>query len=262
MNTTLFEIFPSVNALVEDIHSHSAKLWTQRRERSRWSGGQTLEESASLALRGCLQTATLIEPLIERALSLVDIPVRARARIHDVAGGCPDVPAYLMGEPEHFNALRVVESEATPVRVFVPLVCSAAISADKIAERGAAIAAFCIALGTVRPVQLYGYTAGDGKRNLCVQLATAPFVASEVGYCLTSPAFMRQVCYGWLDTRDWSGAWADWSGYGQRCPRQAIGAADEDLVLDYAFSADGRIADADKWLRETLARYIGEPLEV
>lgn len=262
MNPTLFEIFPSVSALVKDIHSHSAKLWPQRGHRSAWSGNQTLEESARLALNGCLQTAARLAPLVERALSLVDIPVRARTRVQDVAGGCPDVPAYLQGEPEHFHALRVVESEATPVRVFVPLVCSAVINAEVIAERGAAIAALCLALGTVRSVELYGYTAGDGKRNACIKLATAPFVASEVGYCLTSPAFMRQVCYGWLDTQGWSGAWADWSGYGQTCPRECLGAADEDLVLDYAFSADGRIADADKWLRETLACYIGEHSEV
>lgn len=258
MNQTLFEIFPSVSALCEDIHSNSAKLWEKRHERNSWSGQQTIGEAQALAAGGCLATAARLSPLVERALSLVDIPVRARARVRDVAGGCPDVPAYLMGEPEHFNALRVVESEATPVRVFVPLVCSASIAARTIEQRGAVIAAFCIALGTIRPVELYGYTAGDGRKNACIKLATAPFVASEVGYALTSPAFMRQVCYGWLDTRDWSGAWADWSGYGQRCPRAAIGAADDDLVLDYAFSEDGRIADADKWLRDTLAQFTAQ----
>ena len=259
MNPTLFEIFASVSNLCEDIHKHSSKLWPQRDKRTAWSGNKTIAEAMNLAREGCTATAARLAPAIERALSLVDIPVRARSRCQDVAGGCPNVPAYLMGEPEHFNAFRVEDSDTTPVRVFVPLVCSATINAEKVEERGATIAAFCIALGTFRPVELYGYTAGDGSKNACIKLATSPFVTSEVGYILTSAAFMRQVCYGWLDTRGWSGSWASWSGYGQKTPRDSIGAAESDLVLDYAFSESGEMDDSAQWLKSTLAKFVGEP---
>jgi len=199
-----------------------------------------------------------ITPLIDRYLSMVDIPTVGRQRVMDVCGGCPQVPAYLLGEPEHFATVRAVESESGPIRVVYDPTSSASVDAESLLKRGAAAAAFVLALSATRPVELWVTSSIDGSSVPMIRLGTSPFVTSEVAFAVGHVAFARQLIYGWGRVHTgYPGWWADWMSHGDPdvALRRAVEAQPDDVVLGPATQGSPSVKDPDGWLQDTVRRF-------
>lgn len=255
MNTDKFTYYESVQEFVSILSGPMPG----RGEASEWNGNLSWEEARDKALKGSIEDAARIEPLIERFLHAVDIPTPGRARVRDVCGGLPVVPEFLSGNPEHFSDLRMIESESAPVRVWFDPTSSAVVSAESLLERGAAVAAFVLALSTTRPVELWIATSNQGRTTPCIKLGASPFVTSEVAFAVGHVAFARSLTYGWSSQFwRWSGLWAAWfrPSDPDQSLREALKAAPEDIVLGPAYRGHKSITDPEGWIRDTLHSFV------
>lgn len=204
---------------------------------------------------------------VETARSMVsqftqEIEVPHTTWQHDVAGFFPDVPAFLAGEPENMWVQQAETSDSTPVRIWVGVSSSWGVDYAQLAKRGAAIAAFAIALSERRPVYITPFVIdGDSPHNyrcaISWDLQTSPMILSEVVGHLAHPSVIRHLglhTTGLLDSKSNGHFYPGHENIDDL--RRWLGAKDSDIVLKTIFLLDDLLTNPVKWIQDNLSRYL------
>lgn len=119
----------------------------------------------------------------------------------DIAGGFPNVPAYLAGHPLAMRRRMTDATASAPLAIVVDLATSSGVSSKTIERRGAAILALTRLLTMRRPVELWaGCLTGAGHNDrecaaIFTKIATQPLDLATAAYVMTSAGFPRCLIY-------------------------------------------------------------------
>lgn len=171
-----------------------------------WDFGASFDASVALAERGWPEGMTRVRPL-EAALTAKLASHMERVEWHpDTTGHVLDVAAYVSGEPEHWYVptYTVSPSAGQAVRIVFNAATSAAISAEVMAARGAALCALIQAFGVAgRPVRVEACIAirgGDrthhAETRICVKDFDAALDMDRLVFALAHPAMLRRLWFG------------------------------------------------------------------
>lgn len=206
----------------------------------------------------------------------------------EVYGYYPDIPSYLAGQPQAMWMEHKVTADHAPIRLWVGLTSSAMIEENRLIERGAALAAFCIAMANVRPVVLTPFwTLGsvkrrgdrdyyydrrgarrqnkngdpnDGVRNMIISydISTQPLILSEI-LSIARPEVTRYVgiemcrhLFGQDASEDSSFAH---DSFDERKMREHMNIPDTDLYLPPIYGSDPLLDNPVKWIQDNIARF-------
>lgn len=132
---------------------------------------------------------------IKRAIPKGNTARTTKKRGLDVIGGCPNVPAYLSGNPA---CMYRVKNERTmgAYNVFVDSSVHCRIQKSQVREAGIEILLRVLQLSAKYPVNLYvGDTGFYDNKYHCSMVkivdAGKPFNIARISYALTEPAFLR-----------------------------------------------------------------------
>jgi hypothetical protein len=191
----------------------------------------------------------------------------------DVMGSTPCVPAVIAGHPHAMRRRVARPRDSRTVRVFVSLVCSAGISADKMLARGCAI------LGLVEALQASGvHVELHAVAELpCSPLDVVhvvpietPLDVSRAGFALAHPAFTRHTMYTGIgrnknvQSERFNGGWIRYDQgqrdrqNGNKVGRAIVGASPQDVWCTMAHLNDPLITHPDQWIRDTLAATLAD----
>ena len=239
-----------------------------------WCGGMTFAEARTAIDTGDMAGVAASDRLLEQFEKDLH-PSAAWRTFSVVAGGAPNVGAFLAGSPVAMRQRRRVVDAAAPLTVFVDTVSSGGISAGDLKKRGAAILALVRALSGVRPVTVYAVAAmqqhGCANSWIMVRL-DQPLDLARAAFALAHPAFARGLAYeagprlvGKEATGNLHWAFTDVAKY-RRVARDTfagiVGATPEDcLFLAPPHSHDASITDGAAWVKDMLAQHGGAPRE-
>jgi hypothetical protein len=242
--------------------------WNDGASHRAWVG-EALADTKARAATGDLAAVGKAEAMIDKIN--VDIDRAGVEFVHDVAGGYPDVAAFLANDPESMIRRRHVDiSEKTPVRVFVCTTSSASVKADDLNKRGVAALALAMALiRQGRAVELFTFSTchgikGDASIVVC-RMRTAPVDLASVAWCMTSAGHARSMAYTIARVNGFNGAWSEGDrakglterdlGKRETACRRLLGdwCAPSDVVLSNVFSGDetrkgSPLADPIAWV--------------
>jgi hypothetical protein len=195
---------------------------------------------------------------------------------NSVSGAYADVAAFLANDPECMRRRLVTEDDRSPLRVWVDVASSCAISWQDLLPRGiAALALVMQLIRNGRAVELWTFASlhgrSAGQTVPCVQMCTTPIDMASVAYCLTSQGFSRGICYATArQFNGFNGAWgAHYVPFGTLAARLAGArktleglAAPQDIILPAPYVEDKHdkgdagliFRDPVKWVLETCKR--------
>jgi hypothetical protein len=239
-----------------------------------WMGGESREAYFRKVRTGDVGKVAAAEKLLDK----IEVHMQRECIVwqNDMVGAYPDVAAFLANEPECMRRRHITEDDRSPLRVWVDVSSSGAISADDLLPRGiAALALVMQLIRSGRAVELWTFISVHGRVNgqsaVCVKMNTTPIDIASVAYCLTSQGFARGLCYG--AARQFNGFGGSWGrhyvSYGTLAQRIA-GArrtlegltAPQDIILPAPFWDDKNdkgdagliFRDPVKWVVETCKR--------
>lgn len=239
-----------------------------------WCGGMTYDQAARAAYAGDAIGAASSDKLMSEFEKLAPVSRRWRT-IDTVAGGAPNIGAYLAGSPLAMRRRQRELDQGAPLTIFCDVMSSAGIKATALKKRGAAVLALVRVLGASRPVTVY-MVGGDGSAStkpasFCLVRMDSPLDVSRAAFFLGHPGAARGLLYSVLknavgpqeiSTGVW--AWGDNKKYVQHAPAiyaNAIGAnVDECLYLAPPHLSDPAIVDPAKWVLDMLAQHGGAPM--
>lgn len=183
------------------------------------------------------------------------------------AGAYPIVPAAIGGDPYSMRRRTAHASEQAPVRIFLPLTCSAGVSMTAYAELMSLVVAGCVAISETRPVEMIGYVGLDCAKGPARQNMNT----TEGAFFLTVPIATEFADYSalalWCDptigrTAGIGLARSIQCGFRGRWPweesptqasviaqfREALECDTDDMLIPPAFGAEGEL----KALRDRL----------
>jgi hypothetical protein len=250
----LYESLAAFGRDAADAYTHA---WSTNLDSS-WTG-DTWEAALQKALRGDTAKVARAEQLLSKLEA--NIELKTRQWVGTVAGAFPSVPDYLSGHPESMRRLTELESDQTPLRVFVDIVASASLTADQMERRGIAVLAVAMALTASRPVELWTCSAldgADGFTNVMIRIASAPLQLSEACAALCNPATARALLYALCHKLNHhQGGWAK-TGHTEAGLRKMLGTYCQptDLVIKPTHANDEEIIqDPVAWLNQTLKQF-------
>lgn len=226
-------------------------------------------DRGKVALRnGDLTNVETAQKLIAQVMH--SIPTLRREWKSDVAGFFPNVPAFLAGEPESMWRAELEESDTTPIRIWVGVMSSGAISESELVKRGTTIAALAIALSERRPVLITPYVnLGNGGRGaygnsgaiVSWDLQSSPASLSELMANLAHPNLVRHL--GWhmchlaaqSHGTDTAGGWFP-NFLNETKMRQFLGCDEQDVWLPSAMVTDDLITKPVEWINREIARHL------
>ena len=243
----------------------------------KWMGGMTYKEACRAAYAGDPAGVAASDKLMAEFEALAPVSRRWRT-IDTVAGGAPNIGAYLAGSPLAMRRRQRELSQGAPLTIFVDVVSSAGINAQDLKQRGAAVLALVRVLGALRPVTVYmvagGGTFGDNNPAAFVMVRMDnPLDLSRAAFFLGHPAAARGLAYSIMAkavdpnragiyTGSWG--WGDVGKYRKHAPTvyaNAIGAnLDECLFLAPPHVNDQAITNPSKWVLDMLAAHGGAPM--
>lgn len=206
---------------------------------------------------GLDQTQAMVDKFTE------ELAVSSPVWVRDIAGYHPDVPAYLAGEPESMWNIDYIQSDRSPLRVWIGLTGTWSVSDDQLLERGIALAAFALALVNKRPVYITPYVNGHtyGDRGRSVQhsivswdIQTSPVVLSQLMANLSRPEISRYTGLPTTRLNDDRVPRSIPFGYLERKHIEHILAPD-DLFIPPVKSSDLLLNNPIKWVKEQLVKY-------
>lgn len=234
-----------------------------------WAGGLGFQGSIDKCRAGDLSGVAKSDALLTRYEALAPVTRKMRT-IASVAGGCPNVGAYLAGSPMAMRRRQRMMDEAGPLAIIVDTVCSAGVSHPQLEIRGAAILALVRLLSLSRPVALYvgcSMAGGDSRTQVAhayAQIDTSPLDLARSAFVLSSPAFCRGLLYGYGGfLTGASSPYVQWpySGDGEPMRKHAhkiLGRAidgEEFLFVPGAHLNHKNITQPDVWLADMLKEY-------
>lgn len=138
----------------------------------------------------------------------------------DVIGGCPNIPAYLAGNPANMYRVKATKTRGA-YNIFVDVAVSAYVGKAQIRDAGIQILVKVLQVAQKYPVNLY---VGDiglyDKKALCnavkIMDAGRAFNVARVSYALTEPAFLRVFGLGCIERN--GGFWDSRAQYAYGSP--------------------------------------------
>lgn len=260
---------------VADTDGFAAEAAKHPRNQDRsWLGGMSYEEAAKAAYEGYAAGLVESDAMLDK-FSDLDLASRRWRTFDAVAGGAPNIGAYLAGSPLSMRRRERQLSDAAPLNVFCDVMSSAAIDVSSLKNRGVAVLALVRALSATRPTTVY-MVGGDGSAPttpaaFCAVRMDNPMDLSRAAFFLGHPGAARGLLYSTLkhglgcpiSTGSW--AWGSVNEYRKHAPRlfsQAVGTPlDDCLYLAPPHTGDKAISDPVAWVRDMLATYGGAPIQ-
>jgi hypothetical protein len=175
-----------------------------------WYGGVTFDQACQLAIHGDVKLVEKSDALLAK-FERYAFETAGKGWRNDVTGGLPDVPAFIAGHPLNMRRRTRLDSAAAPIAIIVDTTISAAINAETIMRRGAAILALVRILAGRRPVELWAVSQVDANDKGCAtvgaRINTTPLDLGTAAFALTHPAFPRRLCYGIARKHGFTGSW-------------------------------------------------------
>jgi len=253
---------------------YACALRVDNKDRTRgrdWDSGQSYNDATRLCRTGDLNKVAPSDAFMRKFEDIIGFESRQFRVVNDVAGGVPNIGAYLAGNPINMRRRARVMSEQAPLNVVVDLVSSGGITAKDLERRGAAVLALVRLLSAVRPVNLYAVACGlphgvHGYTSVgfAVRIDTAPLDLARAAHVLGSPAVPRNVMYRAMDVEagmphESSTHWAfnDVNYYREHGAEywQRVLGTEECLFLAPPYVTDEAISDPEKFIRDKLAKY-------
>lgn len=198
-----YVIFDSIKDFADEMHANGNRAYHSWNERD-WCGGFTGDESIAACLNGDMTGVPIADKMLSDLESMANFRTRTWRVVNDVAGGVPNVPAFLAGQPMHMRRRERVANEQAPITVVADQCSSGGIEACDVQKRGAAILALVRILSESRPVELWATCELDAQGHgencavaTCVKIDTAPLDLARAAHVLTSPSVPRGLCYGY-----------------------------------------------------------------
>ena len=227
-----------------------------------WMGGLTRSQAILAARNGHQPSVASSDEYMGKFEELA-FQARKWTTVDAVAGGAPNVGAYLAGSPVSMRRRQRVMNDFAPLTIFLDVVSSGGISAEYLKKRGAAVLALVRMLGATRPVQLYAVGGLGGRRNGYI-MVKMPEVADlgRSAFMMAHPAAARGMLYACAHRVEEGvkGSWAFHSveAYrhnGLKIYAEAIGAPEADcLYVPPPYLGEQDLVP-EKWLPEMLAKY-------
>jgi hypothetical protein len=242
-----------------------------------WNLNVNTQQAIDLCLTGDLSSVAASDALLSRMEDHITMPSSRSVWESALAGGFPDIPAYLAGQPLNMRTKIKQQTASAPLAIMVDLGISAGITAHQVRNRGVAILALVRALSAHRPIELWAmdFGAADerggwGKSNCVIvaaKIETSPLDLSSACYALTHPAFVRNVLFG-LEERyhNFIGGWPFSIGRALSRHEMEVLCApmwphvSETLALPGLHLADQSMTDPESWLKCQLAEH--DPLKL
>lgn len=187
----------------------------------------------------------------------------------NVYGQLANVPAFLAGVPDSMWNRTTEIVDRTPIRIWVGVTSSGAISERDLEKRGACIGAFASAMVKIRPVIISPYVVlglrlsdRTGNRIGAIaswDLQTSPFELGSIMASLACPKVTRSAGISACEILEprcdggWHPDYAD-----EALMRAHLGARPNDVYLASIHLHDALLADPTAWLKKTLAKYRDE----
>jgi hypothetical protein len=239
-----------------------------------WMGGMDYQQAIHAAHAGDAAGVAASDKLMAEFEALAPVTRKWRT-IDTVAGGAPNIGAYLAGSPLSMRRRQRELSQGAPLTIFVDAVSSSGINAQDLKKRGAAVLALVRVLGAVRPVTVYmvaggGTDVSDSPAAFVMVRMDNPLDVSRAAFFLGHPGAGRGLAYSvmavavapGLYTGSW--AWGSATKYRQHAPKifaDAIGAdMAECLYLTPPHTKDKEIVNPAKWVLDMLAQHGGAPM--
>ena len=262
---------PSTGLTITSIRHHFATVsqfsqWVTERERETGSfGDYNARNGLELLSTGDTSTVAEAQKMIDRFNE--EILSLRRVWQPAVAGFFPNVPAFLAGEPESMWRIADDSSGNAPIRVWVGVMSRGGIADSELVQRGAALAAFAMALSERRPVLITPYYAmgnasggrgGNAGTLISWDLQSSPIVLSEVMGCVAHPNVVRYL--GWHVCSKFGNSIGCWypDFLNENWMRRALGCADDDIWLPSAMIADDLINKPIEWIKREIAKHVSE----
>jgi len=233
------------------------------REPASWYGNESPELCFSRRFVGdpsLVPDATTFLSGIDR---LQQLSVNMADWVPSPFGAYPMVEDYLNGSPEPMRRKQWVERDTSALKIVVNGTSSAGIDAKLLARRGLVIAAFTMALGAVRPVELWQVIDGDGRLGFSAvlwPLATSPLDLALTCWALSSQRLARGFGYdfiGW--SNGFTGGWP-WGKHNHlsTIPRlyEVLNLNPEDIYIPSVHLDDKIIQQPKLWLEEVLEKHL------
>lgn len=233
-----------------------------------WAGNQTWGNAVDRAQYGDTSLVAQAETLLDKIV--IEAARESPLWQNSVAGAMPMVPDYLAGRPDCMRRRVRQPNDRAPIRLYVELTSSGAVSAEDMTKRGTAILALALLLNRDRAVTVnclvgFGNTPFGHRGSFAViPLGTSPLDISIACNALTSQAFVRQIGYQLMQQHPESrsqGNW-DWDLYPEDASmrkafveklRAALGATAEDIIIPPTAMSDEAIRDPLGFVQRTLA---------
>lgn len=259
--------YDSMSKLADDVEKYKSHYYNDKA----WTGGETCDQVIHhLRNGGDIKLAQRARDYLDNfnmAIS-TEIPIHTPSPF----GGRFIIPEAILGWPEPARRLQRTMDDAAPLTVYYSNTCSAGIQVDQMIKRGMAIMAFVMAMSYIRPVKVVYFSelqAQDGWCNITFDVPTSPMSLSEAAYCTGSMSLTRGAVYaiGTGKNCGFHGGWASHylsKGGDKRKKeytehlRKEFGARHDDVIIGSVYLDDPLITDPVKWLKTTLASFIGE----
>lgn len=195
-----------------------------------------------------------------------EIPSLRRVWTPTVAGFFPNVPAFLAGEPESMWRMDDDSSDRAPIRIWVGIGSSSSVTREQLIKRGAALAAFALALSERRPVYITPWwDLGNGTQTagelISFDLKSSPVVLSEIIAALVNPDVTRYLGLHAAfivdrSTPD-SGPWFP-NAFNEKWMRECLGCGESDIWMPGIHTTDKMLTDPIGWIKREIAKHIAD----
>lgn len=169
---------------------------------TRWDYNAGFDGAVKLAEEGWSEGAEKIKSVVDKVSEILRPKTFQQEIKYDVTGGYVNVGMYLNGEPECFVNYVPPEKPRKPLRIVVNAAASAAVDAQALINRGAAIAAaidvlerrgYMVELDIIQSIK-------NGKTEYTT-IARAkdmgqPIDLDRMAFCLAHPAYLRRIIFG------------------------------------------------------------------
>lgn len=222
-----------------------------------------IDHGINLLTTGDTSSVDQINALMEQLEVEVAIPHKIQTPA--VYGHRVNMGGYLSGSPLTMYRRKHEPSNHEPIKIYINTVSSIGIDADTINKRGAALAAFALALGAHRTVYLTPFTFSADHRgkltNGCVlscDIATSPIVLSEVA-AHTSVYVARYAnclaCHSTDPLTDWSHTLP--TAHDTEL-KQILNVQPDDIFLGALHLRDPLVSNPVQWIKDTLQKYTSD----
>lgn len=193
-----------------------------------------------------------------------ELPTTQRVTRASVRGHRVNMSAYLVGSPLNMIKRDVDTSDHSPLRIWIGTTSSWGIKPADINKRGAALAAFALALSARRTVYITPYVilgSGANSAIISVDLQSSPLYLNELAAHMNVNLTRFLGIYACRTlNNDCDGGWPkDYNN--EAAMRNHLGAAPDDVYLGSIHRDDPLLIDPIKWIKANLAKYLGESEE-